>query len=82
MHAKSSHHAHKSSDADEKIIRKDLREIKPFEKKSGRMFSSFIGISHDPVHAFDEEKFNDWVDKHKNNILMHYPAEYEQPLTE
>lgn len=74
VHQKSSAHSHKSSAEDERVIIKDLRATRPFKKDDDRMFQSFAGISHDPLHAFDKENFKEWIDRHTKNILMHYPV--------
>ena len=73
MRQKSSAHSHKSSLDDERVIIKDLRATRPFKKEEDRMFQSFAGISHEPIHSFDKEKFKQWIDRHTKNILMHYP---------
>jgi hypothetical protein len=77
LHRRSSTHSHKSSDNDERLILADLRAMKPFNTVEGRSFDSFVGVSCDPTHLFDEVKFKTWIDRHKNNILMHYPASNE-----
>ena len=47
------------------------------------MFQSFAGISHGPVHPFDEERLKEWIDRLTKNILMHYPIlNDEAELTE
>jgi hypothetical protein len=74
MVKKSSAHSHRSSSDDEKIISKDLRALRPFRKEDGRRYESFSDISCNPIHSFDKEKFREWITKHKNNIIMHYPA--------
>ena len=74
MVKKSSAHSHRSSSDDEKIISKDLRALRPFRKEDGRRYESFSDISCNPIHSFDEDKFREWITKHKNNIIMHYPA--------
>jgi hypothetical protein len=73
MRQKSSAHSHKSSAEDEHVIIKDLRATRPFRKEDDRLFQSFAGISHEPIHPFDKEKFKEWIDRHTRNILMHYP---------
>ena len=73
MHPKSASHTHKSSIGDEKIISLDLRDIQPFKKETGRVFESFSNIPHDPISSLDKVKFAQWIDRHKKNILMHYP---------
>ena len=75
---KSSAHSHRSSSEDEKLISRDLRSLRPFRKEDGRQFESFTGVSCDPLNSFDKEKFKDWIEKHKNNIVMHYPV-YREP---
>ena len=72
MHQKSTAHSHKSAVDDEQLISKDLRSIRPFKKKDGRMFESFVDISYSPVQSFNEQKFKEWVERHENNILKHY----------
>ena len=74
---KSTSHSHKSSAKDEQLISKDLRDLRPFKEEDGRTFESFVNMSHDPTHSFDRAKFTTWVDRHKNNIEMHYPASDE-----
>ena len=64
MHQKPSAHFHKSSAEDEHAIIKDLRATRPFKKEDDRMFQSFAGISHEPVHPFDEERLKEWIDRH------------------
>ena len=72
MHQKSTAHLHKSAADDEQLISKDLRSIRPFKQKDGRMFESFVDISYSPLQSFNEQKFKEWVERHKNNILKHY----------
>ena len=81
IHRRSSTHTHKSSSDDECLILSDLRAIRPFEQVEGRMFESFVSISCDPTCLLDEAKFEQWIARHKNNILMHYPSssDCEQP---
>ena len=74
IHRRSSTHMHKSSSDDERLILSDLRAIRPFEQEEGRMFESFVDIPCDPTHLLDEAKFKQWIARHKNNILMHYPS--------
>ena len=72
MHQKSTAHSHKPAADDEQLISKDLRSIRPFKKKGGRMFESFVDLSYSPLQSFNEQKFKEWVERHKNNILKHY----------
>ena len=74
MRQKSSAHSHKSSGEDERVIIKDLRATRPFKKQDNRIFPSFAGISHEPIHPFDKTKFKEWIERHARNILMHYPV--------
>lgn len=74
IHRRSSTHSHKSSVDDEQLILADLRDLKPFEMDEERSFESFVGISSNPTHLFDEAKFDIWLARHKNNILRHYPV--------
>jgi hypothetical protein len=67
---------HKQSADDEKIISVDLRSLRPF-REEGRSFETFVGISHDPTHSLDKVKFEEWIDRHKKNIVLHYPATQE-----
>ena len=67
-------HTHASATTDEIMIFRDLRAVRPFRKEDDRNFESFVGISHDPTHTFDELKFNEWIERHKKNILVHYPV--------
>ncbi len=78
IHPKSSVHSHKSSADDEKVISRDLRSLRPFKSEEGRSFESFVGISDNPTDSFDDTKFKEWLKKHKNNILMHYPVVNDQ----
>ena len=71
---RSSSHTHKSSEDDEKNICRDLRGLMPFKHQDGRSFETFLGISPDPTHLLDANLFKEWLDLHKNNILMHYPV--------
>ena len=74
MPRKSSTHKHRSSTEDESIIQRDLRALRPFER-DGRSYEAFAGISPDPLHALDKTKFKQWIDRHKRNILLHYPLD-------
>lgn len=65
LHRRSSAHSHKSSDSDKRLILADLRDIRPFTKVEERSLESFVGISHDPTHLFDEVKFRESIKRHK-----------------
>ena len=72
--SKKGSHRHRSSLDDELIISSDLRSLRPFMKTDGRSFEMFHGISNNPVHDFDKNKFVDWANRRKRNILMYYPS--------
>ena len=78
IHRLPSAHSHKSSADDEKLITNDLKALKPFKMEDSRMFESFVGISYDPVHSFNKDKFKEWIKRHKDSILMHYPDDSEE----
>ena len=77
IHPRSTTHTHKSSTDDEVVVARDLRSLRPFKQEEQRRFETFDAISHDPTHLLDEAKFKEWVDRHKNNILLHYPMTEE-----
>ncbi|XP_028416394.1 uncharacterized protein LOC114540402 [Dendronephthya gigantea] len=77
IHAKSTSHTHKSSTDDEAIVARDLRSLRPFRQEEERKFETFDGISHNPTHLLDKDKFKEWMERHKNNILIHYPVAEE-----
>ncbi len=79
---KSATHSHKSSIKDEAVIRADLRSLKPFQKQDGRAFESFMNISDNPTSSFNQAKFDTWVKRHKNNILIHYTTADDPDLEE
>lgn len=68
---------HKSSTDDEVIVAGDLRSLRPFRQEEKRKFETFDGISRDTTHLFDGAKFEEWMDRHKNDILIHYPITEE-----
>ena len=75
IHERSSTHSHKSSKDDGlRSILVDLRALRPFAQTDGRSFESFHDISHDPTHLFNNAKFKEWIARHKNNILIGFPA--------
>ena len=83
IHPRSTTHSHKSSSNDEKSIGTDLRSLRPFSAEEGRTFESFVEIKPDPTSSFDKQKFAEWIQKHKKNILMHYTvADNEQDVSE
>jgi hypothetical protein len=82
LHRRSSTHSHKSSVDDERLILADLRALKPFQMDEERSFESFTGISSDPTHLFDQDKFDIWLARHKKNILRHYPVGDAQESSE
>ena len=52
----------------------DLRSLRPFRKVDGRQFESFASVTCNPTNSFNKEKFKEWIEKHKHNIIIHYPA--------
>ena len=54
----------------------DLRSLRPFKQVDGRKFESLKGLSHNPTSTLplDENEFVSWINRHKNNILKHFPA--------
>ena len=74
IHRRSSSHSHKSLVNDETIVHGDLRQLRPFKPVDGRVFESFKNISYNPTHTFQRERVVAWVEKHKDNILMHFPV--------
>ena len=75
VHRKSSSHSHKSSSQDEKIVMTDLRRLRPFHQVNERKLESFENISHNPTSSFNEEKFVGWINRHKRNMLLHFPSQ-------
>ena len=69
IHAKSSAHSHKSSSSDEVKILKDLHDLKPFTCKSNRKHNSFPDMSSNPLNDLDDNKFKEWLKRHKKNLL-------------
>ena len=51
--------------------------LRPFRQEDDRKFETFEGISHDPTYGLDRAKLKNWMDKHKNNIMQHYPETEE-----
>ena len=70
MITRSSTHTHKLATANGILILHDLRTLQPF-KKNGQ---NLVGISDNPTHSLDKINFNEWIKKHKFNILLHYPV--------
>ena len=82
MQRKSSSHSHKSSSQDEKIVMTDLRRLRPFRQDNERKLESFKNISHNPTTSFDEKKFVGWINNHKRNMLLHFPGEENDDISE
>lgn len=74
IHAKSTAHGHKSSSSDELKVLKDLRNLKPFTHKSDRKHTSFPSVSSNPLCDLEEVKCNDWLKRHKKNLLYNVPT--------
>ena len=73
--SKSSHHSHKSSLKDEKIIIDDLIELKPFEHIDNRQHESFEDASSDTLSTLDNNAFHDRLKRHKKNLLKRGPVD-------
>ena len=56
------------------MIMEDLRSFRPFKQVEGRHFESFKDISYNPASPLNEEKFLLWINRHKSNILKHFPV--------
>ena len=72
---KSSFHKHKSSEKDENIILSDLLGLKPFSSINNRCHEGFADASSDTLATLDKAAFNDWLNRHKKNIIKHGPVE-------
>ena len=73
-HAKSTAHGHKSSSSDELKVLNDLHNLQPFTHKSDRKHTSFKSVSSDPLCDLEEVKFNEWLKRHKKNLLYNVPT--------
>ena len=62
-------HSQKSSIEDELMIVKDLRKIKPFERKLGRSHAHFDQMQVSPTSTIDMKSLFLWLEKHLNNSL-------------
>ena len=74
IHAKSTAHGHKSSSSDELKVLKDLHNLQPFTHKNDRKHTSFESVSSDPLYDLEEVKFNEWLKRHKKNLLYNVPT--------
>ena len=72
---KSSSHKHKSSEKDENIILSDLLGLKLFSSINNRCHEGFTDASSDTLATLDKAAFNDWLNRHKKNIIKHGPVE-------
>ncbi len=63
-------HSHKSSIEDELMMVKDLRKIKPFERKPGRSHAHFDQMQVSPTSTVDMKSLFLWLEKHKKQIAM------------
>ena len=63
-------HSHKSSQVDELMMVKDLREIRPFESKPGRNHANFDQIQVSPTSTIEMKNLFIWLEKHKKQIAM------------
>ena len=74
IHAKSTAHGHKSSSSDEVKVLKGLRNLQPFTHKSDRKHTSFESVSSDPLCDLEQVKFNEWLKRHKKDLLYNVPT--------
>ena len=56
---------------------RDLRELKPFTTVPNRKHDSFPDIMVNPLSTLDEEDYNKWLARHKNNLLLDAPIGQE-----
>lgn len=63
-------HSHECSTEDEMLMLKDLRKIKPFERKPGRKHAHFEKIQVSPTSGIDMKNLFIWLEKHKKLIAM------------
>ena len=76
-HPRSSKHSHRSSSSDGQLIQADLRVLRPFQHVEDRCHDTFQGIPANPLHNVDKTNFARWLAKHKQNIAMHFPCDYD-----
>ena len=48
----------------------------------GRSHNSFVGIACDPLENLNEELFSEWLERHQNNISLHFPTLDDMPGSE
>ena len=53
----------------------DLLERKPFEDINDRCHEGFTDVSSDTLATLNEAAFNEWLDRHKKNIVKHGPVD-------
>ena len=75
---RSSSHSHASSVKDELKVLRDLRVLKPFSTQPNRKHASFRSIDSDPLESLDEEKLDEWLQKHKQNLMLESPIEMDE----
>ena len=69
-------HKHKSSAKDENLILFDLLELKPFEDINDQCHEGdTLATSSDTLATLNEAAFNEWLDRHKKNIVKHGPVD-------
>ncbi len=72
---KDSSHKHKSSAKDENLILFDLLKLKPFEDIDDRCHEGFTDVSSDILATLNEAAFNEWLDRHKKDIVKYGPVD-------
>ena len=75
---RSSSHSHASSVKDELKVLGDLRVLKPFSTQPNRKHASFRSIDSDPLGSLDEEELDEWLQKHKQNLMLESPIEMDE----
>ena len=71
--AHSSSHSNKSSATDEAKVIVDLCLLKPFSFVPNRKHDSFKDILADPLATLAEQELNQWLSRHKKNLLLDAP---------
>jgi hypothetical protein len=72
---KDSSHKHKSSAKDESLILFDLLKLKPFKDFDDRCHEGFTDVSSDTLATLNEAAFNEWLDRHKKDIVKYGPVD-------
>ena len=65
--------SHKSFEIDERIVLRDLHDLKPFDSIPNRKYDSFQDISANPMATLDQVDLDKWLKKHKRNLMLDAP---------